>query len=444
MMPETLVKTASVISSWFSTPSSEPAIIVGPSSEHQERLKTSEDANPDLLADDLVVAKCAENEAPFRTAQYSSNTAFPEPAEICDDTCGGIEKTAVEYEHLVMMVHGVSGDPDNFAVLKEVFEGQLQDESVLIVRSQANRKEGSHDGVEACGQKLAREVRRIVGEHKSLKRISFVAFSIGGLFSRYACGVAFDPKTKTVFGLEPCHFLSIASPHLGCHVEGEAQVPFIGWGLRVPYVDMVLKPVFDLFAASVTKIMYGASGRHLFLDDGDAATEPTILKLVLDIPGEGHFFSSLAQFRTRVCYANACGDALVGWANASVRKESELPREKCEELELIGVVAEAPLQDGCWGNSDEKKLEGLADPRDGLGKEHSVGDFLILNRKGVVRFMLSKLQMLPWCRIDVAIKNTFLAHTNIIVARKTLDSVGLPVVEHMAHRFSDLERMVKM
>lgn len=68
---------------------------------------------------------------------------------------------------------------------------------------------------------------------------------------------------------------------------------------------------------------------------------------------------------------------------------------------------------------------------------------MILSRKDAVNYMLSKLQMLPWCRIDVAFKNTFLAHTNIIVARKGLDSVGLPVVEHMAHRFADLERMAK-
>lgn len=442
MDPQTLVKTASLLSSFFTPPNSDVGA-VGPKAEVKEKpvCKAEERTTG---ADCSGTPRSVEKES--SVSRSSRNTDLSSGCGVETTVFMSSERetlTKTKYEHLVVMVHGVSGDPDNFAVLKEVFERQVGDKGVLFVRSQANRKEGSHDGVEICGKKLAREVQRVVDEHRFLKRISFVAFSIGGLFARYASGVGFDPTTKKMFGLEPCHYLSIATPHLGCHVEGEAQVPFIGWGLRLPYIDVLLRPIFDLLAISVTKFAFGVSGQHLFLDDGDSATEPAVLKLVLDIPGEGQFFSALAQFRTRTCYANACGDALVGWANASIRKEKELPRAHAEELELMGVVSEAPLHAGKWGDHHRHKLEDLSNLRDGQGTGQCVGDFLILDRKGVVKYMLSRLQTLPWCRIDVAFKNTFLAHTNIIVARKEFDSIGMPMVEHMAHRFLDLEEMVE-
>eukprot|EP00967_Tisochrysis_lutea_P094646 scaffold137675_cov18-Tisochrysis_lutea.AAC.1 len=36
--------------------------------------------------------------------------------------------------------------------------------------------------------------------------------------------VLFDPKTRRIAGLEPCHFISIATPHVGCDAEGISQV----------------------------------------------------------------------------------------------------------------------------------------------------------------------------------------------------------------------------
>ena len=36
--------------------------------------------------------------------------------------------------------------------------------------------------------------------------------------------VLYDPKTGRIAGLEPCHFITIATPHMGCDAEGITQV----------------------------------------------------------------------------------------------------------------------------------------------------------------------------------------------------------------------------
>ena len=51
---------------------------------------------------------------------------------------------------------------------------------------------------------------------------------MGGLICRYAAGRVFQPgsngQAPTIAGLAPCHFLSLATPHLGCAASGPAEV----------------------------------------------------------------------------------------------------------------------------------------------------------------------------------------------------------------------------
>lgn len=78
----------------------------------------------------------------------------------------------------------------------------------------------------------------------SLKKISFLAHSLGGLFSRYAIAVLYSSdnlqkdmhddyvngksqsgsslKPGSIGGLEPINFITLATPHLG--VRGNKQV----------------------------------------------------------------------------------------------------------------------------------------------------------------------------------------------------------------------------
>jgi hypothetical protein len=86
---------------------------------------------------------------------------------------------------------------------------------------------------------------QVVKKNPSLKRISFLAHSLGGLFARYAIAVLYSPDTYNsgqpddpancemensqtdfsrgmIAGLEPMNFITLATPHLG--VRGKKQV----------------------------------------------------------------------------------------------------------------------------------------------------------------------------------------------------------------------------
>ena len=72
------------------------------------------------------------------------------------------------------------------------------------------------------------QVLALVKQRPGLKRISFVAHSLGGLIARYAIGKLYGPTpdgealTGRIAGLEPINFITVATPHLGS--RGHKQV----------------------------------------------------------------------------------------------------------------------------------------------------------------------------------------------------------------------------
>jgi len=107
------------------------------------------------------------------------------------------------------------------------------------------------------------QVMRVVQKRESLKRISFLAHSLGGLFARYAISVLYSeiavntgqsidvaadtslPNSNTtcssrrgmIAGLEPINFITLATPHLG--VRGRKQVCSGHWFLICSSVVVV-------------------------------------------------------------------------------------------------------------------------------------------------------------------------------------------------------------
>ena len=79
----------------------------------------------------------------------------------------------------------------------------------------------------------------MIQRKQNLRKISFVAHSVGGLVARYAIGRLYRPPKKenvedstdgtsiddlkaTIGGLEPMNFITVATPHLGS--RGNKQV----------------------------------------------------------------------------------------------------------------------------------------------------------------------------------------------------------------------------
>lgn len=178
-------------------------------------------------------------------------------------------------------------------------------------------------GIDHAGRRLASEIERIVEKVPSLKRISFLAHSLGGLFARYAVAMLYTSKDDItedmstledfesrgeehpvlrlrrepkIAGLEAVNYITLASPHLG--VRGKKQLPFL-LGVQV----------LEKLAAPIAPFVVGRTGRQLFLTDGKASDPPLLLRMASDC-SEGLFISALRAFKSRVVYANVSYDRI--------------------------------------------------------------------------------------------------------------------------------------
>ncbi|MFS7988541.1 putative alpha/Beta hydrolase [Helianthus anomalus] len=117
------------------------------------------------------------------------------------------------------------------------------------------------------------QVRQVVKSRENLKRISFLAHSLGGLIARYAVGVLYtrvdDRTAGLIAGLEAISFITLATPHLG--VRGNKQLPFL---LGVPMLEKIAAPMAPIFV--------GRTGSQLFLTDGKPDRPPLLLRMTTD------------------------------------------------------------------------------------------------------------------------------------------------------------------
>jgi predicted esterase YcpF (UPF0227 family) len=157
----------------------------------------------------------------------------------------------VRPDHLVVLVHGILASPSDWKYVEGELKSRLGNK-FLIHASSVNSFLQTLAGIDLGGKRLADEVQQIVDGAPSLKRISFVAHSLGGLFARYAIAMLYTPQVgcnedvilleelesqggshefpgfqqsheeAKVAGLEAVNFITLASPHLG--VRGKKQV----------------------------------------------------------------------------------------------------------------------------------------------------------------------------------------------------------------------------
>jgi pimeloyl-ACP methyl ester carboxylesterase len=373
--------------------------------------------------------------------------------------------------HLVVLVNGLFGSRHNWKYISEVLGEHLDTTNTLIHVSKANEFTATYAGIDTCGSALATEVKKVVAANPSLEKISFIGHSMGGLIARYAAGELYDTQDtnrdnkQTIAGCKPQHFISMATPHLGCDpaISSPAAVPLVSW-LKLP--------LFGRISPTVSSTLYRRTGRQFFLEDADNDNRPPLLYLLSqDIPAEKkYFWSALAAFQTRTAYANSSGDYFVGWANSSVRDVHELPKFPAKTRGR-GVVRQDPLE-LAWEISQRPAVENFRDSSVGLDPGHgqpvndgmdasSPQDFIskeeklpivssreIDNKKTRSEYInesLKNLQKLQWRRIDCCFAGgtlPLLAHQHMQVQRRWINSEGKATAKHLALQFVAMEQIV--
>ncbi|XP_057429090.1 putative lipase YDL109C isoform X1 [Lotus japonicus] len=343
-------------------------------------------------------------------------------------------------DHLIVLVHGISSSPYDWTYAEAELKRHLG-EKILIYASSSNSYNKTFTGIDEAGKRLADEVVQVVKSTKSLKRISFLAHSLGGLFARYAIAVLYSPNSNTydsgqpgdstncmmensqrtefsrgtIAGLEPLNFITLASPHLG--VRGKKQLPFL---LGVPILEKLAAPIAPYFI--------GRTGSQLFLTDGISNKPPLLLRMASDCE-DGKFISALGAFRCRVLYANVSYDHMVGWRTSSIRREIELGKPPCESLDgykhIVNVKYCPPVPlEGPQFPPQAAKLKESAQKNQNTVEYHEI----------VEEEMIRGLQQLGWKKVDVNFHSTFwpfFAHYNIHVKNERLHNSGAGVIAHV-------------
>ncbi|KAH0941900.1 hypothetical protein HID58_001537 [Brassica napus] len=324
-------------------------------------------------------------------------------------------------DHLVVMVNGIIGSSADWKYAAEQFVKKFPDK-VLVHRecSESNSATLTFDGVDMMGERLANEVLSVIKNRNGLKKISFVAHSLGGLVARYAVGKLYEQsgeanssdspskaKSGEIAGLEPMNFITFATPHLGS--RGHRQFPIL-CGL----------PFLERTASQTAHLAAGRTGKHLFLVDNDDGNLPLLIRMATD-SFNFKFISALNAFKRRVAYANVNFDYMVGWRTSSIRRPNELPKPN-----LLATDPNYPhivyVEHGNVDNGSCKSTSTVVkDENTDLEEE-----------------MLHGLGQLSWERVDVSFHNSkqrYVAHNTIQVKTYWLHSDGKDVVFHMMDHF---------
>ncbi|GJP38891.1 hypothetical protein CLOM_g7024 [Closterium sp. NIES-68] len=324
--------------------------------------------------------------------------------------------------HAVILVHGIVSTVRDWDYLRGELKKKLG-RRFLIYASSSNEFLLTFQGVVTAGERLANEVRTLVKKNPSLQRITFVAHSLGGLFSRYAIALLHEPHNSEgvtvgdpdqrpglIAGLEPVCFITLATPHLGAF--GKGQLPFL---LGVQFLEKL--------APSVAPLVTGQTGSQLFLSDGSLSETklPILVEMAADSKGKP-FLSALKAFRLRLCYANAGYDRMVGWQTASIRRAAELP--VLPKTSISPLYRHIVLVQNCLAAEGTD----LPDPRSfttNPSKDHELYQ----------EYMIAGLQRVSWRKVDVNFEEAFWpfsAHNNILVKMEWLHFEGAGVVRHVS------------
>lgn len=321
-------------------------------------------------------------------------------------------------DHLVVMVHGILGSATDWKFGAEQFVKRLPDK-VFVHCSERNMYRLTLDGVDVMGQRLTQEVLEVIQRKPNLCKISFVAHSVGGLVARYAVGKLYKPPTienvdnpsadtckknscGTIGGLEAMNFITVATPHLGS--RGNKQVPFL-FGVSA----------FEKVANAVIHLIFGRTGRHLFLNDNDEG-QPPLLRCMIEDDGENYFMSALCTFKRRVAYSNVGYDHIVGWRTSSIRRDSELPNWEDSLNEKYPHIVNEEHCKAC-----DAEPNSVEDSGDKLEEE-----------------LVTGLSRVSWEKVDVSFHSSrqrFAAHSVIQVKDEVMHVEGADVIHHMIDHF---------
>jgi len=192
---------------------------------------------------------------------------------------------------LIVLQHGLYGSAASMRTIEAAITRQFGGQAIVHCCT-ANEGLQTRDGVAAGGRRLAADVRKIAARCSTLRTVSLVGFSLGGLYARYAAAELLD-RDGRLAGLTPDALVTVACPHLGVrrftYLPLPSWVRCLGWWVA------------------------GQTAVELLLQDGRHGH----LLVALGTAG-GRYGAALRAFRRRRLYANLRGDYMAPFGTAAI------------------------------------------------------------------------------------------------------------------------------
>ncbi|GFR42453.1 hypothetical protein Agub_g3360 [Astrephomene gubernaculifera] len=202
--------------------------------------------------------------------------------------------------HLVVIQHGLWGQPANTAYLATLLRERLGDD-YDIINSDVNCGNLTYDGVDVCGDRLheliVARLEALAAKSKPAHAISMIGYSMGGLVTRYVAGKLYaEGRFATI---TPVNFITVATPHLGA------------WRMPSTWYNRA----FNYMVPVVTS----RSGYQMVLQDKHLWDKPLLCLLSHpDLP----FMRALRTFKKLMLLANVFHDRPVPYCTAAIRLDN--------------------------------------------------------------------------------------------------------------------------
>ncbi|KAJ7668317.1 putative serine esterase-domain-containing protein [Mycena rosella] len=199
--------------------------------------------------------------------------------------------------HLLVLVHGMWGNPDHLAELNRIVKETIPDPTFHVLRAETNKEDGTYDGIDWGGERVAEEiadeVNKLAKEGRTVTRFSITGYSLGGLVARYVVGIL---RQRGFFEkVAPVNFNTLATPHLGL-------------------------PRYPSFVSSLTSFLgprlLSRTGPQFYCVDKWSTRGRPLLEVMAD--PDRIFYQALAAFETIRIYANTLNDRTVPYVTAAI------------------------------------------------------------------------------------------------------------------------------
>lgn len=186
--------------------------------------------------------------------------------------------------------------------LTKTLQSHPKSSSLHVLVPTSNTGHFTYDGIETCAERATDEIQKYIASPAgaSLKKISVIGYSLGGLVARYCVGLLF---AAGIFDrIQPLNFTTFATPHVGVRTP-------LG-----PFPGSFRQTIFNALGPRTLSV----SGRQMWMTDSFRNTERPLLAIMAD--QASIFIRGLKAFKNRSLYANCINDRSVSFYTAMIWK----------------------------------------------------------------------------------------------------------------------------